>query len=259
MRIAVVTGATSGMGREMAVQLNDNIPNIDEFWLLGRRREALEALDKLLTKPCRLLDFDLADEQAFSRYEALLEERKPQILFLVNAAGFGQIGTVGELTAQQQQGMIDVNVRALTMMTRLSLPYMAKKSRIIQFASAAAFLPQPAFAVYAASKSYVKSFSLALNEELRGSGCFVTAVCPGPVRTAFFARAETTGVVPLYKHIFMADCKKVVRKALWDSVLKQPLSIYGASMKGFAILCRLVPERWIFGVMRMLNAAFGKA
>lgn len=253
MKIAVVTGASAGMGREMAIRLNDSIPNIEEFWLIGRREEALTALDQVMTKPTRLISLDLSQDASLEQYGELLASEKPEIVFLVNAAGFGQIGRVCDLAKMDQLGMIDVNVRTLTELTRLSLPYMAAHSRIIQFASAAAFLPQPAFAVYAAGKSYVLSFSRALNEELRGTGCYVTAVCPGPVKTGFFDGAETTGKIPLYKYLFMADPKKVVKLALCDSVLKKELSVYGISMKAFHGLTKLLPTGLIFRIMRILN------
>ena len=156
--------------------------------------------------------------------EKLLTKEKPEIVFLVNAAGFGKIGSVKNLSTEDQLGMVDLNIRVLTGIAKLSLPYMAKHSRIINFASAAAFLPQPSFAVYAASKSYVLSFSRSLNEELQGSGCYVTAVCPGPVKTEFFDIAETTGKIPFYKYLFMADPGNVCRKALVDSIIKKDMS-----------------------------------
>ncbi len=149
--------------------------------------------------------------------------------------------------------MIDLDMRALTALTRLSIPYLSKKSRIINFASMAAFLPQPSFAVYAACKSYVLSFSRALNEELRGTGCVVTAVCPGPVRTEFFDIAETSGRIPFYKLFFMADPDKVVRKAFRDSVTGRDISIYGASMNAFALMTKLLPHSFIFFIMRRIN------
>ncbi len=185
-KIAVVTGATSGMGRKMAEEINDSIPNVSEIWLFGRRKDRLEELDRVLTKKTRLFPMDLQSDFSLAEYEKLLADEKPQIVFLVNAAGFGKIGTISSLSIKDQLGMIDLDMRALTALTRLSIPYLSKKSRIINFASMAAFLPQPSFAVYAACKSYVLSFSRALNEELRGTGCVVTAVCPGPVRTEFF-------------------------------------------------------------------------
>ena len=129
------------------------------------------------------------------------------------------------------------------------LPYMAKKSRIIQLASAAAFLPQPRFAVYAATKSYVLSFSRALNRELADTGIRVTAVCPGPVRTEFFDLAEQTGTIPLYKKLVMADPVKVVEKAFRDSLAGKSISVYGGAMKGFQVLAKVMPHEFLLKFM----------
>ena len=146
MKIAIITGASSGMGRRMAIELNDTIPNIEAFWLFGRRVERLEALEKQLTKPCRFFTDDLQTSAARDTLQRALAEEAPEIVFLVNAAGFGQIGTIRGLSLEDQLGMVDLNIGALTAITRLCLPFMAPKSRILNFASSAAFLPQPNFA-----------------------------------------------------------------------------------------------------------------
>ena len=253
MNVAIITGASSGMGRRMAIEIKNRIPNIQEYWLFGRRKERLKALKKTLRKPCRLFDEDLTANDFLSKYKKLLSGEKPNIIFLVNAAGFGKIGSIRDLGLKDQLSMIDLNVRALTGICKLSLPYMSDNSRIINFASSAAFLPQPAFAVYAAGKSYVLSFSRSLNEELHGSGCHVTAICPGPVKTEFFDIAETTGKIPFYKYLFMADPKKVCRKALIDSVNKSDISVYGAGMKLVMILSKITPVPLILMTLRFMN------
>ena len=255
MKIAIITGASSGMGRRMAIELNDTIPNIEAFWLFGRRVERLEALEKQLTKPCRFFTDDLQTSDARDTLQRALAEETPEIVFLVNAAGFGQIGTIRGLSLEDQLGMVDLNIGALTAITRLCLPYMATKSRIVNFASSAAFLPQPNFAVYAASKSYVLSFSQSLAEELRSTGIRVTAVCPGPVKTEFFERAETSGYIPFYKYLFMANPEKVCHLALMDSVLGKEMSVYGVSMKLLRVLSKLLPTKLIMLSMRLLNGS----
>ncbi len=255
MKIAVITGASSGMGREMAIQINDRIPNVEELWLIGRRKERLQELDQQLTKRTRILSLDLFKESALMEYASLLSAEKPEIVFLVNAAGFGSIGSVSALSCEEQLQMIDLNIRVLTAFCRLSLPYMADKSRIINFASSAAFLPQADFAVYAAGKSYVLSFSRALNRELKTENrdCRVLAVCPGPVKTEFFDLAERSGQIPLYKYLFMANSRKVVKQALMDSVLGKELSVYGVSMKLFRILTKLLPHGVLLSAESGLN------
>lgn len=258
MKIAVITGASSGMGRELALLLDQRIPNIQELWLIGRRRERLLSLERRIRKKCRLLSMDLLEPSSFLSYERALEESGAEIVFLVNAAGFGKIGAVSRLSLSEQLAMIDLNLRSLTAFCRVSIPYLSGKSRIINFASAAAFLPQPDFSVYAAGKSYVLSFSEALDEELRGSGCRVCAVCPGPVKTEFFDVAERDGQsIAAYKILFMARPDRVARLALRDSVLGKKCSVYGYSMKLFRLLAKLLPHRFFFFLLREIQRLSG--
>lgn len=244
-KIAVVTGASSGLGREFVRLIDQKLKTIDEIWVIARREDRLKELAEEGTIPVVPFLLDLKKEDWMDEMEQLLKEKQPQIKMLINCAGFGKIGACEEVPFRQAVEMIDVNCRALTAMTNLMLPYMAENSRIIQLASSAAFLPQPRFAVYAATKSYVLSFSQALNEELKGRGITVTAVCPGPVRTEFFDIAEETGEVALYKKLVMADPAKVVKKAFRDSLQRRSLSVYGGAMNGFYWLCKLLPHSWI--------------
>lgn len=172
---------------------------------------------------------------------------------LVNAAGFGKFGTVEEITnleSSAQTDMIDINCRALTKMTEICLPYFSRGSRIINLASAAAFCPQSGFAVYAASKSYVLSFSRALHAELKRKGIYVTAVCPGPVETEFFVHAGNSG--SLTKETLMARPEAVVSQALNDSRAKKEISIYGAIMKGAEAAAKLLPHSLVIQLMEKL-------
>ena len=251
--IAIVTGASSGMGREAVIQLADRFgEKFSEIWVIARRRERLEDLQRQVPVPLHILTLNLQAASDRKILEEELRAHSPQVRMLINAAGFGKIGKIGALDLESETGMIQLNVEALCAVTHLVLPYMPSNSRIIQFASAAAFLPQPGFAIYAATKSFVLSYSRALREELRTREISVTAVCPGPVRTEFFDIAETTGKIPLYKRLTMADPHKVVRLALRDSMMGKAISVYGPWMKAFAILCKVLPHPWILAIMRAL-------
>ena len=252
MQIAVVTGATSGMGREMVLQLSDHFP-FDEIWVIGRRMERLKELQKQTRITLRPFCLDLSRKEDLQVLDQALKEAGGEVKFLVNAAGYGKIGPVGSASFEEEMGMVRLNCEALCAVTRMVLPYMPHNSRIIQFASAAAFLPQPDFAVYAATKSFVLSYSRALGEELRDRDIYVTAVCPGPVKTEFFDLAETTGQIPLYKRLVMANPRHVVRKALNDSILGRPVSVYGLTMKAFRLLAKLAPHGFLLSVMRKLS------
>ena len=172
---------------------------------------------------------------------------------LINCAGYGILGSVADTGYDVSVGMVKTNCEGLTTITQLSLPYMPEKSRIINLASSAAFLPQPDFAIYAASKSYVLSFSRALNAELRERNIFVTAVCPGPVATEFFRIAEDGHKRAWFKDYFMADSYSVVKQALEDSIARKEISIYGTAMKLLYVLSKIIPHRIILKLMRILS------
>lgn len=252
MKIALITGASSGMGKEAVIQIADRFNGIDEIWTIARRRERMEGLQRQVPVPLRILELDLTEPAALSELACELQENKPEVKILVNAAGYGKIGKIGNIPPADTTGMVRLNCETLCAVTQMALPYMTDNSRIIQFASAAAFLPQPGFAVYAATKAFVLSYSRALHMELRPRRIAVTAVCPGPVKTEFFAIAETTGKIPLYKKVTMADPKKVVRLALCDSMMGKTVSVYGGLMKAFHILCKIVPHEILLRIMTVL-------
>ena len=251
MKIAVVTGASSGMGREFVRQLGYFYRSLDEIWVIARRRERLEELRELSRIPIRIFEGNLIKKQVYRELSCALEEEQPDIRMLVNAAGFGKSGSVEKIASEElraQTDMVDLNCRALTRMTLFCLPYLGRGSRIINLASAAAFCPQPGFAVYAATKSYVLSFSRALEAELRRRGIYVTAVCPGPVDTEFF---NISGALtnPL-KKLTMAKAEDVVRRALKDSRAGREMSVYGIAMRAAFLGTRLVPHGLIMKLMR---------
>lgn len=253
MKIAIVTGASSGMGRELVTQIADRFSGIDEIWVVARRNDRLEELESLVPATIRKFAIDLTSKEELAILAEALNRYHPVVKILANAAGYGKIGKVGSVRLEEETGMVALNCEALCAVTHLVLPYLSNNSRILQFASAASFLPQPGFAIYAATKAFVLSYSKALNAELRGRQIYVTAVCPGPVKTEFFDIAETTGKIPLYKSIAMANPKKVVSLALRDSCAGKSVSVYGGLMKLFHLLCKLFPHDFMLRVMEMIH------
>jgi len=267
--IIIVTGASSGMGKEFVKQIDKKFPKVDEIWLIARRKDVLRELAMVCNHVCRILPYDLCEKQAQDAIRVLLATEQPQIKLLVNSAGYGILGpfspssqNANEIEEQkekisvntewmkEQTGMVSLNCEALTAMTYLCIPYMKKGSRIIQLASSAAFLPQPKFAVYAATKSYVMSFSRALNEELRARHIYVTAVCPGPVNTEFFERAEVGSDTLFIKKLVMAKPENVVRKALMDARNKKDVSVYSLPIQAFYVASKLLPHKMMLIIMR---------
>lgn len=250
MKIAIVTGASSGMGREFAKQITHFYKNLDEVWVIARRKERLEELQGSSSVPLRIFCGDLLRPQVYRELKKALQEEQPDIRMLVNAAGFGKSGLVEDILQEDrkvQLQMIDLNCIALSRMTFLCLEYMHEGSRILNLASAAAFCPQPEFVVYAATKSYVLSFSRGLNRELRARNIYVTAVCPGPVDTEFF---EVSGALENeFKKLTLVKAPNVVKKALLDSRKKKEVSVYGLAMKGAQAGAKLIPHSVILDGM----------
>lgn len=251
--IALVTGASSGIGKEFAVQIPRLYRNLDEIWLVARRTKRLQELQEKLegTVAVRIFDGDLQRDYLYERIGKALERETPTVRLLVNAAGYGKMGTASEIESKDQCGMVELNCKALTRMTLLCLPYIKAGGRIVNVASAAAFAPQPGFAVYAASKAYVYSFSEGIGAELASRGISVTAVCPGPVDTEFF---DHSGSLPRStKSSLRAEPGKVVRLALMDAVKRKHVSVYGAPMKCSRILAKFLPVQCVTAVMRKVN------
>lgn len=248
MKIAVVTGASSGIGREFARQISQRYGKMDELWIIARRKERLSELEKELRLDVRIFAMDLTNPEDMKQFKEHLEEVKPDIKLLVNCAGYGKVGSFEELDLKEQCGIIDINCKALTMFTGVCLPYISTHSRIINVASAAAFCPQPRFNVYAASKSYVLSFSRALNCELKDRKITVTAVCPGPVDTEFFDIAGDNNNE--FKKKMRVPVDKVVDKAIRDAALGNELSVYGTMMKTAELGSKIVPHKLLMKIFK---------
>lgn len=244
-KIAIITGASSGMGKQFAIKIDRMFKSIDEIWLIARRMELLEEVRGEINRPCRLICEDVSDESYKYILAKILRQENVEIKMLVNCAGYGIIGEADSEAIEVEVGMAETNCSGLTVTTLVALPYMSSNSRIINMASSAAFLPQPYFAVYAASKAFVLSFSRALRRELYDRGVIVTAVCPGPVDTEFFAIAEKGTKRAWFKDLTIAMADEVVEQALLDAVNKKEISVYGLPMKLFRLFAKVVPHRWI--------------
>ena len=237
------------MGKEF-VKLLQRENDVDEIWMIARRKERLAVMEEALNGRGKAIPLDLTKMEAFDVFKGYLEKENPTVLYLVNAAGAGRMGKVEDIHEKDHGFVLDINVRALTMMSRICLPYMGCTSRMIQLCSGSAFLPQPEFASYAASKAYVLSFSRALRQEVKKKGITVTCVCPGPVNTEFFEAAGSE-IAPAKKK-FLVEAKDVVQKALKDAKAGKELSVYGLSMKFVHLAGKLLPTRMVLSVMNQM-------
>ena len=183
MKTAVITGASSGLGREFVRQFYSVFPEIERVWLIARRTDRLQELAEQLEEKgisTLALPLDLCDTMSFTAYQEHLVEEQPEIALLVNNAGCGYLGNIGEIDTVSQTRMIDLNLRALTAITNLSVPYMDKGSRILNVSSIASFCPTPRMTVYSATKAYVSAYTIGAAEELKAKGIKLAVVSNKP-------------------------------------------------------------------------------
>lgn len=244
---AVITGASSGIGREFARALADRAQSIV---LVARRRDRLEELRAELTarRPAlrvRVCVADLARTDDLKKLLASLAPDDLQIDLLINNAGLGDMGAFATSDPTRLEQILLVNTMALTLLTRELLPAMLRKGRggILNVSSSAGFLPIPQFSVYAASKAYVTSFSEALRAELRGTGVRVCALCPGPVHTEFTQVAQRTpqSSPPPGAEMIYVSAADVARAGLEAMEKDRPLIIPGFFMKIGMAIVRMLP------------------
>ena len=240
MKIAVISGASSGMGAEFAKEL-DNY-ELDELWLIAIDKENLINVSNQLKTKSRTFHLDLTSTSSFEALKEAYESSNPQIDYLVCSAGVGFNGDFEKITEKQINLSISLNCTALSLLIKISTPYFVKGTRVVNISSGAAFAPQPYFAVYAATKAYVNSLSRALGREYKKQGVYFTSVCPGPVDTSFFASLEN---VKEYKKKYLITPKEVAVGALKAAKRKKSIYTPTFSMKMVHLASKVLPTSLI--------------
>ena len=219
MKIAIITGASSGLGSEFLKQLADDA-SIEEFWVIARRKEMLEALQQFTVKKVRPVCLDLTLKESIIYLQDLLKQENPIVSVLVCAAGLGKVGATEEISMEDNDRMIDLNCRAAVDVTTACFPYLRRNSRIIEISSASAFSPMPGINVYAASKAFLQSYTKTLHHEMLPKGIHVTCVCPYWIKNTEFIKAATKASRKYYRHFPLASVSQsVVRMSLQASKL----------------------------------------
>ena len=249
MNIAIVTGASSGMGKEFVLQLSQYV-QVDEIWAVARRQAALESLKEICAVPVRPVCLDLCAQSSFDTFAALLAEEKPNVKLLVNAAGFGKFGASLNIPLEDELRMVDLNCKALVAITRTVLPYMAAGSHILQLDSLSAFQPVPYITTYGATKAFVLSYSRAMSRELRPLGIRMMAMNPGWVKTEFFNHAMQTNEgseVQYFNRLY--EARDVVRTGLKDLYkTKKDYSVHGLPIRNQVRLVKVLPHNIVMGI-----------
>ena len=251
MKTAVITGASSGLGREFVRQFYSVFPEIERVWLIARRTDRLQELAEQLEEKgisTLTLPLDLCDTMSFTAYQEHLVEEQPEIALLVNNAGCGYLGNIGEIDTVSQTRMIDLNLRALTAITNLSVPYMEAGSRILNVSSIASFCPTPRMTVYSATKAYVSAYTIGAAEELKAKGITVTAVCPGPMKTEFF---DAAGDHDLFGNIPWCDPVRVVAGTIRAAKKGRTFYTPTAFNKFYRFVAKILPMKWMIKATRV--------
>lgn len=243
MKIALLTGASSGLGCAYAKYIGEIFPEIDEIWALARRENRLVELAAKIGNPRIVpVECDLSKAGDMEKLRRKLQDEQPEIMLLVNNAGCGFHGAFEASAEEEQLRCVQLNVYALTQLTHMVLDYMPAGARVLNTSSIASFAPNANMAVYSASKAYVTFFSRALNEELRPGGRSSTAVCPAPMRTEFLSIGHITGNSKTFELLPYCDVDKVAKGALKAAKKRRSIYTPRAFYKFYRMLAHILPD-----------------
>ena len=248
-RIAIVTGASSGMGRCFAETAAEHVA-YDELWVIARREERLQQIkEKLKGQTVVPIAMDLAVKENIQSLGERLKKEDAEVVLLVNAAGFGKFQAVLDVPQDVADQMLALNCAALMDMCYICLPFMHRGAKILNIASVAAFQPIPYICEYAATKAFVLSFSRGLWRELRADGITVTALCPYWTRTEFFNVSNTGSEkdrVSYYNAMY--EPEDLVRRGWRDLLRGRDVSTYGFIARAQLVLVKLLPHRLVMHI-----------
>ena len=241
-RIAVITGASGGFGREFTRLLSAD-REIDGIWAIARNQAKLDQLKADFGEKIKTFSIDLSDTKAILGFKEVLDKEKPEISYLINNAGFAKLCAYSDISVLESVNMIDLNCGGVVAMGLVCIPYMSAGSRMLNVASQSAFQPLPYLNIYGATKAFVRNYSRALNIELKERGITVTAVCPGWMDTDLIDRARVGAKKAPRKFAGMVTPGKVAKKALSDAKRGRDISVYGAYVKFCHTLAKVLPQR----------------
>ncbi len=243
-KVIIVTGASSGMGLEFVKQL-DHI-GADEIWGIGLGWE--QTGDVNIQTPLVKMEMDLTDAQQIQCIQQKLEKENPNVLWLVNSAGFAKFGSLFEIPLDVSVNMINLNVVALVKLSEICVPYMSAGAKILQIASMAAFQSTPYMNVYGATKAFVLSYSRSLREELKGKKIDVTCLCPLWTKTKFFDVAEKTSQKAVSNFGKLDTPEHVVKVAIKKAKKGKEVCIVGGKSWWMRLAVKLFPHSLVMKI-----------
>ena len=242
MSVAIITGASSGIGREFAKQIKEKLA-VDNFWFIARNAGRMEKLRDELGVNAKIISADLATSEGIETVRRALEEEKPEVKYLVNAAGFGNFGSFDQISEQLVAKMIDLNSKALVLITHMVIPYMVRGGRIVELGSGSCFTPLPYFNVYSSSKVFVLHYTKSLNYEIKKYGLRATCFCPGWVETEFLGKATVDPNVTMPKEMKpLLKTEKVVAKCIKAMVKGKAMCVTNWYTKLQHLLFKILPD-----------------
>ena len=241
MKTAIITGASSGLGKEFITQIQHVFPELEQYWLIARRADQLSDLT-ISGVQLRLLPLDLTSQDDLQMLQQTLQEAAPQTELLINCAGCGYLGNFAEGSLSEQRRMVELNVQALTCVTHMVLPYMSTGGRIINISSIASFVPNVRMTVYSATKAFVSFFSRGLHEELKPRKISVTAVCPGPMDTEFIRAGRIKGRSKTFDILPYCDPKQVAKASLRAAKKRRAAYTPKAFYQFYKFLSKMIPH-----------------
>jgi len=243
MKIAVITGASSGLGIEFAKACETLRPDIEEIWLLARREDKLQAVAKEIKTKTKVIRTDITSDADIENFKNILIEEKPDIALLINNAGFGKLGSFDELSCEENAAIVRLNCEGLTVMSAICLPFMKEDAEIINSCSIASFAPNTRMAVYSSTKAYVMSLSRAMRSELKKRKINVIAICPGPMATEFLSVAGIEkGSSFTFDTLPRVSPKMMAEKSIRASRKKRSVYTCRFFYKLYRLLAKILPH-----------------
>lgn len=242
-KIAILTGATGGLGKAFLVELLKE--DIDKIWAVGRSKDRLDELCEKYGEKIYPIQCDLCDEAQVKKISNLLEEKKPDVRFLINNAGMAKMGKITNFTDEEISKTIEINCKTPSLLCSYSIPYMSQGAKILNISSASSFQPNPYITIYSATKVYLRSYSRSINYELKEKGITCTAVCPGWIDTEMI-KSESNG--KKIKFPGLVSPERVVKKTMKDAKKGKDMSVCTLFVKYEHVCSKIFPQKMIMKI-----------